>query len=116
MIMKQGSSTDKSEKMQIEQIKIFANQIDEKSKEYDKFIITGDSKLCANKSNNVDYTKKKIANPLKNAIEQNGLTVYPVENTYLADHLLKNGSIPESALDHMYYSKSIKDRIECKIS
>ena len=59
---------------------------------------------------------KKIANPLKNAIEQNGLTVYPVENTYLADHLLKNGSIPESALDHMYYSKSIKDRIECKIS
>ena len=44
-----SSSTDKSEKMQIEQIKIFANQIDEKSKEYDKLIITGDSNLCANK-------------------------------------------------------------------
>ena len=40
------------QKMQIEQIKIFANQIDEKSKEYDKLIITGDSNLCANKWNN----------------------------------------------------------------
>ena len=34
--------------------------------------------------------------------------------TYLADHMLKNGLIPESSLDHVYLSKNIEDAITVK--
>ena len=41
------------------------NQIDEKSKEYDKLIITGDSNLCANKWNNGDLKAiQKVQNKI----------------------------------------------------
>ena len=31
----------------------------------------------------------------------------------MADHVLQNGVIPESALDHVYYSENIKEKVTC---
>ena len=37
-------------------------------------------------------------------IEQNGLSVLDVGNSYMADHAQANGNVAESALDHAYVS------------
>ena len=35
-------------------------------------------------------------------VSQNEILIEDVGNTYQADHVLKNGNVPKSALDHVY--------------
>ena len=42
------------------------------------------------------------------------MEVANIGSTYQADHILKDGSIPESALDHVYLSKKIRDIVSVK--
>ena len=74
----------------------------------------GDSNLDANKWDSPKFLHKNISIPLKNCLQQCGINILPVGNTYLADHMLQNGTIPESALDHLYTSDVINDRIVYK--
>ena len=37
------------------------------------------------------------------------MIVVDVGNTYLADHILPNGTVPESAIDHVYLSKKLEE-------
>ena len=32
----------------------------------------------------------------------------------MADHIASNGVIPESALDHVYFSEKIENNVKCK--
>ena len=101
----------KSDALQIEQMKIFADQIDRVAKKSRKLIITGDANLDSSKWNDEKFLYKSIASPLRNCLEQNGIkNDDSIGNTYLADHVLQNGTMPESALDHLYYSEDIDVR------
>ena len=61
-----------------------------------------------------NYAKNNIAVLFKHAIEQCGLFNQPIGNTYMADHITNNGQVPESAIDHVYHSNGIKEKILCK--
>ena len=78
-----SSKGDKSEKMQIKQVKDFAIQIESIAKKCNRVIITGDANLCSLKWNDEKYIKENIAIHIKNAIEQCGLTNQPIGNTYM---------------------------------
>ena len=105
-----------SEKMQVEQINKFTEQVERALIQSGKIIIMGDANLCSTKWKDPNFVHKNISTPLLNCLDQNGIKIHNVGNTYLADHILKNGTIPESALDHMYYSEATKLNVEVKKS
>ena len=47
-------------------------------------------------------------------INQHGLIIADIGATYQADHILKDGTIPESSLDHVYTSSSIQKLLKVK--
>ena len=105
---------DKTEEGQVKRIKIFSNQIELANKNKCEMIILGDANLCSNKWNNSKFLQKNVAAPLKIALDRCGLLFKDIGNTYQSDHIVANGSVPESALDHVYSSKSLEDKIEVK--
>ena len=105
---------DKTEECQIEQINTFASQIDLAATSGSNLIITGDVNLCSNKWDDSNYTRKNVANPLKNCIVRNGLDIHNIGNTYMADRILPDDNITESAIDHVYSSKNIRNQISAK--
>ena len=83
------------------------------------FVSVGDHlKQHKNKGMNVLHYQitfiKNIATPLKNALVQCGFIINQIGNTYQADHVLHDGSVPKSALDHVYHSETINDRIKIR--
>ena len=60
-------------------------------------------------------TFRKISDVLKNSLEQCGIDIYDMGNTFQSDHLQSNGQVAMSLLDHVYHSKSITDRINVNI-
>ena len=70
--------------------------------------------ILSNKWNNSKFLQKNVAAPLKIALDRCGLLFKDIGNTYQSDHIVANGSVPESALDHVYSSKSLEDKIEVK--
>ena len=72
----------------------------------------GDANICANKWNNPQYRHHKVATELKNGLEQNGMMSIYMGNTYLADNMTQKGNIAESALDHIYITKEMKERVK----
>ena len=97
---------------QVEQIEEFCNQINSAASPNGKMIITGDANLCSEKWLKDDYDRKSTAQPLLQCLEINGLEVQKVGLTYQSDHLLPNGILPQSALDHVYSSETIKDLVQ----
>ena len=75
--------------------------VDQANETYEKIIITGDVNLCSSKWSDTNYVRKNISTPLLESINQHGLMIANVGPTYQADHVLKDGSTPESSLDHV---------------
>ena len=75
-------------------------------------IVQGDANLCSNKWLEVDFELHSISNELLSTLALCGMTTCDLGNTYLADRLSPNGETIESALDHVYFSDSVKNRIE----
>ena len=50
------------------------------------------------------YLKKKYAIPIQETLVSCGLINQEIGVTFTADHTLKDGSIAESAIDHVYVS------------
>ena len=103
---------DKTEKSQIDQILKFTDQIDKASKDKSRIIITGDANLCTLKQLDNGFLHKNVSIPLQNCLTRCGLVVNQIGLTYQADHSLPDGSIPSSAIDHVYSSKSLDDLIQ----
>jgi exonuclease III len=99
---------------QITQIEEFCEQINSAGKETKKIIVTGDANLCTKKWLAEDYDRKSVAQPLLHCLEQNGLRVQDIGMTFQADHLQPNGQVAESALDHVYTSRTIEDCIKTR--
>ena len=68
-----------------------------------------DANLCADSWQSDDYDRKSVAQPLLDCLQRNGLQIHNTGATFQADHLLPNGSVSTSALDHVYSTEAIKD-------
>ena len=71
-------------------------------------IILGDVNLDQNKWMETNFAHGRVANILKEALEENDILVCDLGNTYQANHAQRNGEVAESAIDHVYYSQNIK--------
>ena len=67
-------------------------------------ILLGDANLCADQWDEETYYQFKLATELKSGLAQCGLENLELGKTYMADRLRKDGTIIESALDHIYVS------------
>ena len=71
----------KSEKMQVEQINKFTEQIERALTQSSKIIIMGDANLCSTKWKDPNFVHKNISTPLLNCLDQNGIKIHDVGNT-----------------------------------
>jgi hypothetical protein len=62
----------------------------------------GDANLCSQQWENKEYTNFNVAVELRGILAQNGLKNWDLGKTYMADRLRKDGSLIESAIDHIY--------------
>ena len=104
----------RSSKVQVDEIQVFCNQIDSACTPRSKAIIMGDANLCSQKWQNKDFDKKNISQPLIQCLEKNGLKIQDVGTTYQSDNVQSNGKIAHTALDHVYVSESMVNRIQVK--
>ena len=74
----------------------------------------GDANLDTNKWDDSHFLHKNVALSLRSCLDLNGLRVNYIGNTYLADHAQNNGNIAESEIDHVYFSKLVKDDFKIK--
>ena len=91
------------ESAQIERIKILSNQIEYASNKYKNIMILGDANLDMNKWNEPKYKNANVSQVLRECLDQNGLKIEYIGDTYIANHTQKNGNIAMSAIDHIYY-------------
>ncbi len=95
---------NRTENNQVVLINKFIEQIEQVAVNKSKLIIAGDAYFCENKWKDIDYTHRKVSSPLINCLEQSGLIIKKLGNTYQADHKLANGTVPASAFNHIYSS------------
>ena len=87
---------------QVERINDFAKQIEKASSESKKIVILGDANPDHNTWQDPNFLYPRVAEILIESLNQNGLTVLKLGNTYQANHALANGHVAESAIDHIY--------------
>ena len=102
----------RSKKLQVEEMQIFCEQINAGCTPKSKTIIMGDANLCSTKWHNEDFDLKSISQQLIQCLEQNGLKIQDIGATYQSDHVQANGKFSHSALDHVYTSEILKDRVQ----
>jgi hypothetical protein len=74
------------------------------AKENKSIIMMGDANLCAQKWDEEEYRLFNLAAELKSSLAQCGLENLEIGKTYMADRLRNDGTVIESALDHIYVS------------
>ena len=62
----------------------------------------GDMNICSTKWSDPDFKLKHISEEIQTSMAQCGLVNKEIGNTYLADRLADDGSVIESAIDHIY--------------
>ena len=107
-----NSNGNISEESQIERLEILISQIELANTNEQKLILIGDLNLCSLKWRKQDYVHKAMADGWINAMDRNGMESIDTGVTYTADQMLKDGSIPQSSLDHIYLSQNLRDRTE----
>ena len=100
-----------SEAAQISRMEIFLEQVEKVSSKYEYIMILGDANLDSNKWEESGYLHHKVTKILKGALNQNGLIIKEVGNSYVVNHVQKNGNISESALDHVYSKEKLGNLI-----
>ena len=71
----------------------------------------GDANLCSEKWDDANYDKKRVAQILRNTLDQNNLEAQDVGTTYVADHAQSNNKISESSIDHVYISCHLVNKL-----
>ena len=98
----------------MERMQIFCEQIEKASSSKQKMVIMGDANLCTEKWDHEKFRHKNVSNLLRETLEKCDLDVNKVGTTYIADHVSANNTIPESSLDHVYSSDSMRPNIKIK--
>ena len=90
-------------------MKVLTQQIEMASANpHTNIIMMGDANLDSNKWDDPGFVKKLVSNNLRKVLDQNGLKVCSVGNTYFADHAQKNGNVAISAIDHVYFNADLE--------
>ena len=103
---------NRSVEAQTTAMKIFTQQIEAASAEHKSIIILGDANLCCESWDAPQFQHKTVANELRETLVQCGLQVSKLGFTYTADHLSTNGEEIKSALDHIYYSGDLEQKLK----
>ena len=77
-------------------------------------LILGDANFCADRWHSPKFLNKKVARPLQNTLSRCGLKIADVGPTFQSDHLKIDGEVYGSALDHVYYSSSLENKLSIK--
>ena len=77
-------------------------------------IILGDANLCADRWHFPKFVNKKFAKSLQNTLSRCGLKVADIGPTFQSDHLKIDDDIYGSALDHVYYSSALENKLVIK--
>ena len=104
----------KSETDQLNRLKHFTDQIQKATLEKKILIILGDANLCSQQWERKDYANFNVAVELRGILAQCGLKIWDLGKTYMADRLRKDGSLIESAIDHIYTNQGIEKNINVK--
>ena len=81
------------------------------TEECGKVILLGDANVCALKWSDPNRKTNKVAELLKNKIEECGMINLEIGETFTSDIVQKNGAIASSALDHIYISSRMETEI-----
>ena len=99
---------------QIRRIEIFTDQMEKATSKSPKVLILGDANICAKKWNEDHYKHKKVADTIKNKLEECGMSCRDLGYTFKSDIVQKSGNIATSALDHIYISKALENYCDTK--
>ena len=105
---------EKSIEAQLKAMRVFTNQIEQAALENKNIVILGDANLCSIKWNSPNFLHKKISDELQDTLTNCGLSQIQMGITYTADRLSAGGSEITSALDHIYISTSIENKIRTR--
>ena len=106
-----GNNTENEQSLRL---KIIIDQMERATRENKSTIMLGDANLCAHKWDEEDYRLFNLAAELKTSLAQCGLESLDIGKTYMADRLRSDGTIIESALDHIYVSHDQNTKITAK--
>ena len=104
----------KNETDQLNRLKHFSEQIQKATLENKVLVIMGDANLCSQQWENKDYTNFNVAVELRGILAQNGLKNWDLGKTYMADRLRKDGSLIESAIDHIYTNEGCEKNVSVR--
>ena len=99
-----ANNQDKSMEGQITRIKAFSKQIEQasESNKNKNIIIMGDANLDINKWDDLNFLHKNVSTIIRDTLSQNGISIYFLGDTYVANHAQQNGNIAHSTIDHIY--------------
>ena len=95
---REGKSSESDQEKRIE---ILLNQFDMATESCKRVIVLGDANVCAIKWADPSRKKNKLAQNIKNKLEECGMINLDVGITFTSDIVQKNGKIATSALDHI---------------
>ena len=89
-------------------------QMKKATEENKKVIMMGDANLCCHQWENKEYKHFHLATELRGMLAQWGMENLQLGNTYLADRIRVDGTLIESAIDHIYTNHSKNAGIKVK--
>ena len=98
--------------MHVSLLKKLKKQMERATEENKEVLMMADRNMCTNKWNNPQYKHHRVAAELKSGMKQNGVLIVYLGNTYLADNITQSGNIEESALDHIYITRELEERVK----
>ncbi len=78
----------------------------ERTNKLERHYSTGGCNIDAMEWTNENYQYHKVTTAMKNILAQNDLIMKEIGDTFLADKKRQDGTSIESALDHMYVSRT----------
>jgi exonuclease III len=97
-----------------EQCKImetFSDQTTRANSEGKDVVMLGDANLDSEKWNKINYRHYQVASEWQKNITRNGMKLMDIGNTFLAEQTKQDGSIIESALDHVYVKIDMEEKV-----
>ena len=98
---------------QLQRLKILTEQMKTATEENKIVIMLGDANLCSQQWENKEYTHFHVAAELRGMLSQCGMENCQIGNTYMADRLREDGTVIESAIDHIYINQA--DNLDMKV-
>ena len=103
---------NRSIEAQVTAIQSFTKQIENATGEGKSVLVMGDANLCTLKWDSPNFKHKRISDELRETITQCGMYQVDLGVTYTADRLDEAGREITSAIDHLYVSNELKDKLK----